>query len=64
MVCGILLTVIGFCTFFFCFVYAILHPWNYNGTDGLLGSLLGTPVQDRTHKFHRIWQQLRKAFLP
>ena len=42
MVCGILLTVIGFCTFFFCFVYAILHPWNYNGTDGLLGSLLGT----------------------
>ena len=42
MVCGILLTIIGLVLSAFCFINAVLNPWNYNGIDGLLGSLLGT----------------------
>lgn len=42
MVCGILLTIIGLVFSAFCFINAVLNPWNYNGIDGLLGSLLGT----------------------
>ena len=26
----------------FCFIYAVMNPWNYNGINGLLGSFLGT----------------------
>ena len=26
----------------FCFINAVLNPWNYNGIEGLLGSFLGT----------------------
>ena len=40
--CGILLTIIGLVLSAFCFINAVLNPWNYNGIDGLLGSLLGT----------------------
>ena len=42
MVCGILLTIIGLVLSSFCFINALLNPWNYNGIDGLLGSFLGT----------------------
>ena len=42
IVCGILLTIIGLVLSAFCFINAVLNPWNYNGIDGLLGSLLGT----------------------
>ena len=42
MVCGILLTMTGLVFSALCFVNAVLNPWNYNGIDGLLGSLLGT----------------------
>lgn len=42
MVCGILLTIIGLVFSAFCFINAVQNPWNYNGIDGLLGSLLGT----------------------
>ena len=42
MVCGILLTIIGLVFSAFCFIYAVMSPWSYNGIEGLLGSLLGT----------------------
>lgn len=42
MVCGILLTIIGLVFSAFCFIYAVMNPWSYNGIEGLLGSLLGT----------------------
>lgn len=42
MVCGVMLTVIGFVFSVICFINALLHPWNYEGIEGLLGSLLGT----------------------
>lgn len=39
---GMLLAVIGLAFSSFCFAWAVIHPWNYNGIDGLLGSFLGT----------------------
>lgn len=42
MVCGIMLTVIGFVVFVICFINLLLHPYDYNGITGLYGSLLGT----------------------
>ena len=42
MVCGILLAMIGLVFSSCCLIIAALNPWNYNGIDGLLGSLLGT----------------------
>ncbi len=42
MVYGILLTIIGLIFSAFCFINAVLNPWNYNGIEGLLGSFLGT----------------------
>lgn len=42
MVCGILLTMIGLVFSAVCLTNAVLNPWNYNGMEGLLGSLLGT----------------------
>ena len=42
MIFGLLLTVIGLVFSAFCFIYATIHPWNYNGISGLLGSFLGT----------------------
>lgn len=44
MVCGVLLTVIGLAFSIFALAYASMHPWDYNGIDGLLGSLLGTQM--------------------
>lgn len=41
MICGVMLTVIGFVFSVICFINVSLHPWNYEGIDGLLGSLLG-----------------------
>ena len=42
MVFGVLITIIGLVFSTFSFIYATLNPWNWNGIDGLLGSLLGT----------------------
>ena len=42
MICGVLVTLIGLVFSAFCFIYAALNPWDYNGIDGLLGSFLGT----------------------
>lgn len=39
---GGLLVIIGLVFSVFCFVYAVINPWNYNGITGLLGSFLGT----------------------
>ena len=39
---GVMLVVIGFVFTAFCFIYAVMHPWDYNGISGLKGSLLGT----------------------
>lgn len=44
MICGVLLSVIGLVYSAFCFIYAAVHPWNYNGIGGLLGSFLGTDM--------------------
>lgn len=44
MVCGVLLTVIGLVFSIFALAHASMHPWDYNGIDGLLGSLLGTQM--------------------
>lgn len=41
MTCGIMLTVIGFVYSVICFIHTLLHPWNYEGIEGILGSLLG-----------------------
>ncbi len=43
-VCGVLVTVIGLVFSVVCLVYAMQHPWNYKGIDGLMGSLLGTKM--------------------
>ncbi|MGN0660126.1 MAG: hypothetical protein ACI4JX_00240 [Oscillospiraceae bacterium] len=42
MVCGVLLSIMGFVISAFCFIYAILNPCIYHGIEGLLGSMLGT----------------------
>lgn len=42
MIFGVLFTVVGLVFSAFCFIYAAMNPWNYNGIDGLLGSFLGT----------------------
>lgn len=39
---GIMLTVIGLIYSTFCFIYAVMNPWDYNGISGLLGAFLGT----------------------
>lgn len=39
---GILLSVIGLVFSAFCFIWAVMNPWNWNGISGLLGSFLGT----------------------
>ncbi len=41
MIFGILLTLIGLFFSGFCFIDAVLHPWNCNGVSGLLGAFLG-----------------------
>ena len=42
LLCGLLLTLVGLVFSSFCFIYAVMNPWSYNGLDGLLGSFLGT----------------------
>lgn len=42
MVVGVLITLIGLVFSAFSFIYAAVHPWNYNGITGLRGSFLGT----------------------
>ena len=42
LLCGLLLTLVGLVFSSFCFIYAVMNPWNYNGINGLLGSFLGT----------------------
>lgn len=42
MIFGVLLTLIGGAYSLFCFIQAAIHPWDYNGIDGLWGSFLGT----------------------
>lgn len=42
MICRILLTGIGLTFSAICFLTAVCNPWNENGIDGWLGSLLGT----------------------
>lgn len=39
---GALITIVGLVFSAFSFIYAAMNPWDYNGIDGLLGSLLGT----------------------
>ena len=42
MIFGLLLTLVGMAFSLFCFIQAAIHPWDYNGIDGLWGSFLGT----------------------
>mgnify|MGYP003310170087 CR=1 FL=1 len=42
MIFGALLTLIGLTFSGFSFIYAALNPWNIDGTEGLLVSLMGT----------------------
>ena len=42
MIFGALLTLIGLTFSVLSFVYAAMHPWNINGKEGLLVSLMGT----------------------
>lgn len=42
IVFSIMLTIIGLIFSAFCFMYASLNPWDYNGVTGLMGSFLGT----------------------
>ncbi len=44
MVCGVLLTIVGLFFSALTFIYAAMNPWDYNGMDGILGSLLGTKM--------------------
>ena len=37
LLCGLLLTLVGLVFSSFCFIYAVMNPWNYNGINGLLG---------------------------
>ena len=39
---GVLLTVVGLVLSGLFIIYAAMHPWDWNGIRGLLGSLLGT----------------------
>lgn len=39
---GVLIVLIGLIFGAFCFIYAAINPWNYNGIEGIMGSLLGT----------------------
>lgn len=39
---GIMLTVLGLIYSAFCFIYAVMNPWVYNGISCLLGASLGT----------------------
>lgn len=38
LLCGLLLTLVGLVFSSFCFIYAVMNPWNYNDINGLLGS--------------------------
>lgn len=40
-----ILVTIGFIISSFCFVYAVMHPWDYNGITGLRGAFLGTSTE-------------------
>ena len=42
MIFGVLLTLIGLTFSVLSFVYAAMHPWNIDGQEGLLVSLMGT----------------------
>ncbi len=42
MIFGVLITIIGLVFSAFCFIYAVMNPWNWNGIGGLWGSFLGT----------------------
>lgn len=42
MAFGILITIIGLVFSAFCFIYAVMHPYNYDGIEGLFGAFLGT----------------------
>ena len=42
MIFGVLLTIIGLVFAAFSFVYAAWNPWDWNGIQGILGSMLGT----------------------
>lgn len=44
MVFGALITIIGLVFTSLTLIYAELHPWDWNGIDGLLGSLIGTKM--------------------
>ena len=39
---GGLLTLVGLAFSLACFLFAAAHPWDWNGTGGLMGSFLGT----------------------
>ncbi len=39
---GSLITLVGLVYSTFCFIYAVINPWDYNGITGLMGSFLGT----------------------
>ncbi|MDF2944609.1 MAG: hypothetical protein K0S01_3467 [Herbinix sp.] len=39
---GAMLVFIGFIFSAFCFIYAVMNPWDYNGITGLKGAFLGT----------------------
>lgn len=41
---GIMVAIIGLVFSSFCFMYAAINPWNYDGITGLLGSFLGTSM--------------------
>ena len=42
MAFGILITMIGLVFSAFCFIYAMMNPYDVNGIEGLLGAFLGT----------------------
>lgn len=44
MIFGALLTLIGLSFSVFSFVYAAMNPWNLNGMDGLVASLIGSNI--------------------
>ncbi len=39
---GMMLVAMGFISSAFCFIYAVINPWDYNGITGLRGAFLGT----------------------
>ena len=51
LLCGLLLTLVGLVFSSFCFIYAVMNPWNYNGINGLLGSFW-VPNAGAVHHLH------------